>query len=153
MNRVVALDFGLKRIGVAISDPLKKIAFPLFVFPSSKRSQDTVKALIAALKKEEKEKGYTVSEIVVGLPLLLNGKTGFLADEVHHFISLLEKESAIPIIPFDERLTSIQAERSLRESSLTRKKRTQHVDKIAATLLLQCYLDTLTQKEFHEPSL
>ena len=71
----------------------------------------------------------------------MSGKVGFLADEVKHFIEFLKKATAVPVVTWDERLTTVQAERSLRESSLSRKKRTQFVDTVAAVIILQNYLD------------
>ena len=77
------------------------------------------------------------------MPFMMSGKAGFQADEVAHFISLLKSYTDIPILSWDERLTTSMAERSLKESSLNRKRRAQVVDSIAAILILQSYLDHL----------
>lgn len=140
-RRIAALDYGLKRIGIAISDETKVIAFPLITITTEKKLHDTAAKVVRELAAHQKNYLYSLEEIVVGLPLLLSGKQGFLADEVKAFIEELAKHSQVPIITWDERLTSVQAERSLRESSMTRKKRTQHVDTVAAVILLQSFLD------------
>jgi putative pre-16S rRNA nuclease len=148
-TRLVGIDYGMARLGIAISDESKLIAMPLMVLKAEKRSDRTVSELLKKLAQNEAERAYTVEAIIVGLPLLMSGKVGFLADEVKNFIEQLQKATSIPIITWDERLTSIQAERSLRESSLTRKRRTQFVDTVAAVIILQNYLDNQTR--LHTP--
>ena len=74
---------------------------------------------------------------------MMSGKMGFLADETKYFIELLKKLISIPIVSWDERLTSVQAERSMREGNLSRKKRAKSVDNVAAIIILQSYLDHL----------
>ncbi len=91
--------------------------------------------LKAALKE------YKVDAIVMGLPLLLNGKEGPMTAEVKQFSQYLAKVLGIPVILWDERLTSAQVERSLRDSGVNRKKRAEQVDTLAASLILQSYLD------------
>jgi putative holliday junction resolvase len=73
--------------------------------------------------------------------LLMSGKMGLLADEVTHFVELLKSATSLPVVTWDERLTSVQADRSLREGNFTRKKRSQKVDSVAAVIILQNYLD------------
>lgn len=141
-TRTVGLDFGLARIGVAVSDERKIIATPLQTLKTEKKIELTVDKLIKELEAHQKLQNYLLDEIVVGLPLLMSGKTGFLADEVQHFIVILKERISVPITTWDERLTSVQAERSLRESSLTRKKRSSLVDAVAAVIILQNYLDS-----------
>lgn len=147
-SRIVGIDFGMARIGVALSDERKIIATPLFTLKCEKKSEQTVAKLIADLKKHAEQQKYQIEEIVVGMPLLMSGKVGLLADEVKHFIQLLAHAIQLPVIPWDERLTSVQAEKSLREGNMTRKKRSQHVDTVAAVIILQNYLDG---KNFHRP--
>jgi putative Holliday junction resolvase len=140
--RAVGIDFGMARIGVAISDEKKIIASPLTTLATESKAEWTVIKLVQLLKKHEEDLQYRIDEIVVGMPLLMSGRKGFLADEVTHFVELLQKQfSAIPIIAWDERLTSVQAERSLREGTMTRKKRSKFVDSVAAVIILQSYLD------------
>lgn len=142
-TRIAALDYGLARIGVAVSDETKTIAMPLATITCEKKTEDTAKKIVQALEDHQKAQHYELSEIVIGLPLMMSGKMGFLADETHYFIGLLKQLISIPIVTWDERLTSVQAERSMREGNLSRKKRAKSVDNVAAIIILQSYLDHL----------
>ncbi len=133
-KRIVSIDYGLKRIGLAISDENQIIASSLGVIPAGKSSGVTIQNLLTALK------GYEIEKILVGYPIHLDGKVGFLADEVKHFISLLEKEVECPVVCVDERLSTVQAERSLKEGGMNRKKRAKVVDAVSAVILLQGHL-------------
>lgn len=135
-KRIAAIDFGLARIGLAISDENQIIAFPFTTIKAEKKLDSTAAKVIKELSGK-----YVLEEIIIGMPLLLSGKKGFLADEVKSFIESLSKVTEVPIVAWDERLTSVQADRSLRESDMTRKQRAKHVDTVAATILLQSYLD------------
>lgn len=141
-KRILGIDYGMSRIGLALSDERKIIAFPLTTFSAQKRADKTVSNLVAYLQEIQDKNQYTIEEIVVGLPLMLSGKTGFLADEVKHFVGLLQKVLSTPIHMWDERLSTVQAERSLRESNMSRKKRSKAVDKVSAVIILQSYLDS-----------
>ena len=145
-TRIVAIDYGLKRIGIAFSDETKTIAMPLSTMQCEKKTEDTVKKLVQKLENHQKEFNYDLYEIVVGLPLMMNGKMGFLADETKYFIGLLKKNVTIPILSWDERLSTVQADRSMREGNLSRKKRAQSVDNVAAIIILQSYLDHIKLK-------
>ena len=138
MSRIVAVDYGLARLGIALSDEQKIIVAKSFAMKAEK------KANLTAVKLHEILQSYTVEKIIIGLPLHLNGKKGFLADETLHFISCLEKLVNIPIVPIDERLSTCQAEKVLREANLNRKKRAGLIDAVTATILLECYLDSLS---------
>lgn len=142
-SRIAAIDYGLARIGLAISDETKTIAMSLPTQNCEKKTEETALKLIKALENHQKEYNYELSEIVIGLPLMMSGKTGFLADETQYFVKVLKEFVTIPIITWDERLTSVQAERSMREGNLTRKKRAKSVDNVAAMIILQSYLDHL----------
>lgn len=141
-SRIVGIDYGMARIGLSLSDPTKLIATPLSTFINEKKMDKTAENLLLFLNDHAAKNNYSIDELVVGLPLLLSGKHGLLADEVHHFIEALKKITDIPITLWDERLTTVQAERSLKESSLTRKQRAKVVDSVAAIILLQNYLDS-----------
>lgn len=145
-SRIVSIDFGLKRIGMALSDDRKIIASPWKLLIAEKRSEQTVKKVMEELAKIEAERCCTISEVVVGMPLLMNGKIGLLGDEVKHFVDLLRQNSPIPILTWDERLTSVQAERSMREAHMTRKQRSQFVDSVSAVIILQSYLEHICNK-------
>ncbi len=145
-SRIVGIDFGLKRIGIALSDESKILATPYKTFLAEKKAEITAQKLVEELKKDAQARKYTFESLVIGLPLMLNGTKGFLADEVLHFAECLKKYIDCPIYTWDERLTSAQAERSLKEFDLSRKKRAQIVDSVAAVIILQNYLDRLNLK-------
>ena len=136
-SRILGIDYGLARIGIAISDEQKIISNTLMTFYSEKSSEATALKLVKEIEGLSEKNGYSIESIVIGMPFLMNGKRGMLADEVSHFITLLKGLIDIPITPWDERLSSVQADRSLREGNFTRKKRSKMVDVVAATILLQ----------------
>jgi len=140
-GRIIGIDFGMKRIGIAISDETRTIAMPLTTVTAERKSEHTVLKVIDELRKACNDRGYVIEEIVIGMPLRLNGKSSFLGDEVKHFSELLSGQISYPITLWDERLTTAQAERALREANLSRKKRSKVVDTVAATIILQSYLD------------
>lgn len=146
-SRLVGLDFGLARIGLAISDESHVIAFPMTTLTCEKKLEQTTKKLCRFFNDHEKAQGYTLDTIVIGLPLMMSGKTSFLADEVRLFAAELQKLITTPIVLFDERLTTVQAERSLKEGGhLKRKQRAQLVDTVSAVIILQTYLDKIEQQ-------
>lgn len=132
--RILSLDHGTKRIGVAVSDELKLIAQPVEFIPA-----EPFPAFLRRLSELILEK--EVESILVGMPRNMNGTYGPAAAKVQEFISLLKAEISIPIITWDERLTSAQANRFLIEGNVRREKRKEKVDKMAAAILLQSYLD------------
>lgn len=145
MGRVACIDYGLARMGLAISDETKIIATSLGQLKAEKTCEANVQLILKALAS------YKLDTIIIGLPLYLNGKKGFLADEVHHFIAKLQTMVPYPVIAWDERLSTVQADRALREANLSRKKRSQVVDTVTAVILLQCYLEKLSfEKEFQQ---
>lgn len=139
MGRIASIDYGVKRIGVALSDESKIIASCLTVVQAEKTSEKTVEKVLLALAP------YQIETLIVGLPLHMNGKKGFLADEVHHFVALLKQRVSFQILLWDERLSTVQAERTLREANLSRKKRAPLIDSLTALILLQSYLPTITK--------
>lgn len=142
-TRIVGIDYGLARIGISVSDPTHLIAAPLTTLQAEKKSSATIQSLLAELDKHQKDLHYHIKEIVIGMPLMMSGKQGLQADEVQHFVNELRQATHIPIVTWDERLTTVQAERALREGNLSRKKRSKVVDKVAAVIILQSYLDSL----------
>lgn len=139
LKRIVGIDYGLARIGVAISDPNKIIASPLKTVQSQKSLKETVQLVLQAIE------GYSVEEIVVGMPYRLNGQNSFSSDETNFFIEELKKHTSLPITTWDERLTTVQVERAMKENNMSRKKRSKVIDAACATLILQNYLE---QKEY-----
>jgi putative holliday junction resolvase len=134
--RILALDPGTRRIGVAISDELKIIAQPLEFIPAEPMSAffDRLNAIL-----REKE----VELIIVGMPRNMDGSYGPAALAAQEFTAALRENVAIPIKTWDERLTSVQANRLLIEANVRREKRKEMVDKMAAAILLQSYLDAV----------
>jgi putative holliday junction resolvase len=134
--RILGLDHGTKRIGVAVSDELKMIAQPLeFVLA------EPFAKFLERLKEIIREK--EVEMILVGMPRNMDGSYGPAALKVQEFVSVLKDALTIPIKTWDERLTSAQANRFLIEGEVRREKRKEKVDKTAAAILLQSYLDGL----------
>jgi putative Holliday junction resolvase len=133
VTRVLGIDVGTVRIGVALSDPLGITGQPLEVV---ERRKVEPHARIAALCAE-----HEVTRIVVGYPLQLDGRVGLAATSVDRFIAELEKVVSVPIERWDERLTTAAAERSMIEGGARRARRRESIDKVAAAILLQSYLD------------
>ncbi len=140
-QRIIGIDYGLVRLGIAISDGSKIIASPMMVLKAGKKAEETARKLAQTLKEHAALHHYLIEKIVIGLPLMMSGKKGMIADEVIDFVELLRQHTDVPITTWDERLTSVQADRSLREGNLTRKRRAQAVDTVAACIILQNYLD------------
>jgi len=134
--RILALDPGTKRIGVAISDELKLIAQPVEFIPA-----EPFAAFLARLKVLLQEK--EVELILVGMPRNMDGSYGPAALKVKGFVASLGNAVTTPIKTWDERLTSAQANRILIQGKVRREKRKSKVDQMAAAILLQSYLDSL----------
>jgi putative Holliday junction resolvase len=146
MKRAISFDFGHARIGVSVSDPLQCIASPLAVLTGNKDPARAARNVANELPKILKERNFEIDRMVVGLPLHLNGTESERSQEVKVFAASLESFFHLPIHFFDERLTSLQAERAMKEGSLSRKKRSMFVDEIASTILLQSFLDFQSSK-------
>ena len=133
--RILALDYGTRRVGVAISDELEMIATPLGYLDAQPREKllDQIAQLVA-------ERG--VGLVVVGMPRNMDGSYGPAAEQVREFVEMLEKRLSVPVKTWDERLTTAQAEKLLLQADVSRKKRKKKVDQIAAAILLQSYLDS-----------
>ena len=136
--RILALDHGTKRIGVAISDELKLIAQPLEYILA-----DPFPDFLARLKQILRER--EVEMILIGMPRNMDGSYGPAALKVQEFAAVLGTALTVPIKTWDERLTSTQANRLLVEGNVRRQDRKAKVDKTAAAILLQSYLDSLAQ--------
>jgi putative Holliday junction resolvase len=137
--RVLALDHGTKRMGLAISDELGMIAQPLEYILAEPFAQ-----FLARLKDIIRDK--EVELLLVGMPRNLDGSYGPAALKVQEFVAVLKETIGIPIRTWDERLTSAQANRFLIQAGVRRQARKQKVDKTAAAILLQSYLDALGVK-------
>lgn len=132
--RILAIDYGKKRFGLAISDPLGLTAQGLPTLVSQGRKCDLEK-----MKEIVRANG--VEKIIVGLPRKMDGTLGQAAKEVLSFVEQLRKHLSLPVITRDERLTTKRAEREMISAGLSRAKRKSRRDKIAAQFILQSYLD------------
>ena len=137
--RIAAIDFGLKRIGLAISDERLVMALPLKVVPAGKTLQESADNVWQALNDYRQ----SLTRLIVGLPLLFSGAEGEIAKIVREFGTLLKEKSHCEIIYFDERLTSAMAEKAFKSQQISRKKRKGLVDPAAACILLQDYLTSI----------
>ena len=138
--RTLALDFGSKRIGLALSDPEGIIASPQGVLKRGKL-EDDLTSLADMVKKQQ------VAQIVIGLPVHMNGSQGKGVSAVKRFAEVLQSRVTVPIDFFDERLTSVEASRALRESGYKGKKNADKVDSVAAAILLRAYLASRESKQ------
>uniref|UniRef100_UPI00404B88E0 Holliday junction resolvase RuvX n=1 Tax=Desulfobacca sp. TaxID=2067990 RepID=UPI00404B88E0 len=136
----MGLDLGAKRIGVALSDALGLTAQGLTVLHRRGLALDLA-GIVALAQKHE------VQEIVIGLPRHLDGRLGGLAQEVRWWQEELQARLAVPVYTWDERLTTMEAERLLLTADVSRRKRRQVIDKMAASLILQAFLDNRRQRQ------
>lgn len=137
--RILGLDVGQKTIGVAISDPLGFTAQGITTIRRTKKTDD-VKEVVRICNE------YSVETIVVGLPKNMDGSIGFAGEKIQEFSNLLEEAIDLEIVFWDERLTTVAAHRAMLEADLSRGKRKKIVDKVAATYILQGYLDRISRK-------
>jgi len=137
--RILGIDYGEKRIGVAISDPLGITAQGVAVFGKGKTFAEDIKEIKKIIKQYE-----GIDEIVVGLPRTLKGEIGPSAQKVLEFTEALKGAFKIAINTWDERMTTAQAEKTLQAAGLNSKKRRSVIDKTAAAYILQSYMDHKT---------
>jgi putative Holliday junction resolvase len=136
--RILGIDYGERRVGLALSDPTATIASPLPTLKRRKGKRPPV-APVARLVEE-----HEVEEIVVGLPLTLEGEDSDWTREVRRFGEALGERTGLPVTFQDERMTSVRAERAVRSLGLSKEKREEkeRIDAAAAVLILQAYLDS-----------
>lgn len=140
--RIMGLDYGSKTVGVAISDPLGITAQGIEIIRREKESKlRQTLARIDALIKE-----YEVESIVLGFPKNMNNTIGDRAEKSLEFKAMLEKRTGLEVIMWDERLTTVEANRTLMESKVRREDRSKYVDMLAAVYILQGYLDSRSFK-------
>ena len=132
--RILALDVGEKRIGLAVSDPLGITAQGLEVLTRKDRTSDLNRLLEVARQ-------WRVQQIVVGLPRHMDGRLGQAAPEILALVETLQDALGVEVITWEERLTTVEAERVLLQADVSRRRRRQVVDQLAAVLILQNYLD------------
>ena len=141
--RIMGLDYGSKTVGVAISDPLEITAQGVEII----RRKDENKLRKTYARIEELIQQYDVKEIVVGLPKNMNNTVGERAVKSLEFKEKLEKRTGLPVVMWDERLTTAEAERTLMETGVRRENRKQFLDQMAAVLILQGYLDRMNMNK------
>jgi putative holliday junction resolvase len=134
--RVLGIDWGEKRIGLAVSDPMGWTAQPLETLPRTNKA-----AVMEAFRKTCDE--WHVTEIVIGLPINMDGSQGPKAKEILELMPKLEAELKVPVKTWDERLTSKEATRFMIEGGLSRRRQKETSDRVAAVLILQNYLESI----------
>jgi putative Holliday junction resolvase len=142
-GRVLGLDVGSRRIGIAVSDGLGITAQGLPTLQRRNKRTD-----LAALEQVIQE--YSIKEIVVGLPLRMSGEEGIQSDKMQVFAEDLRKRFKLPVHLWDERLTSVEANRLLHEMDLSLEKRAKAVDRMAAVLILQGWMESRQQQQARE---
>ena len=135
--RIMGLDFGSKTVGVAVSDPLFLTAQGVEIVRREKENQ--LRKTLARI--EELIGEYEVGEIVLGLPMNMNGTEGVRVELTREFQEKLERRTGLPVHLYDERLTTVMADNAMMEAGIRRENRKDYVDRIAAQLILQGYLD------------
>lgn len=135
----MGLDYGSKTVGVAISDPLRLTAQGIETI--ERKEENKLRRTCARIEALIRE--YEVEKIVLGLPKHMNNDIGERAEKTLEFRDMLTRRTGLEVIMWDERLTTVEAERTLIESSVRREDRKKYIDKIAAVFILQGYLDSL----------
>lgn len=140
--RIMGLDYGAKTVGVAISDEMLFTAQPIETIKRERagKLRQTL-ARIEALMKE-----YDVEKVVIGLPKKLNNDEGDRCDRTREFGDMVERRSGLEVIYRDERLTTVAADAVLAEGGVRKENRKEYIDKVAASLILQGYLDSISEK-------
>ena len=144
--RIMGLDFGSKTVGVAVSDPLYITAQGVEII--RREQENKLRKTLARI--EELVKEYEVEEIVLGLPKNMNNTLGERAEACKDFADKLERRTGIPVVMWDERLSTVSAEHVLIESGVRRENRKAVIDKIAACVILQSYLDYIANNNAGE---
>ena len=137
--RILGLDYGSKTVGVAVSDPLRLTAQSVETIWS--KQENKLRQTLARI--EELAAEYQAEKIVLGLPKNMNNTIGERAEKTLEFREMLERRTGLPVVMWDERLTTVEAERTLMEASVRRENRKQYLDQLAAVFILQGYLDSL----------
>lgn len=145
--RIMGLDYGSKTVGVAVSDALGLTAQGIEIV--RRKSENKLRQTLARIEEIAKE--YGVEKIVLGFPKHMNNDIGERAEKSLEFKEMLERRTGLPVVMWDERLTTVEADRTMMETGIRRENRKEYVDMIAAVFILQRYLDYLShQKESQE---
>jgi putative Holliday junction resolvase len=144
MGRILGIDYGTKRMGIAISDAMAMLATPVSV--EAVRSMDEAVAVACRIARER-----GVEKLVVGIPINMNGTNGPMALEALQFIEKLRAASGLPVDTTDERLSTSLVERMLLDADVSRERRKEVRDKLAAQVILQGYLDARAEPQYYHP--
>ena len=145
--RIMGLDYGSKTVGVAVSDALGLTAQGIEIV--RRKSENKLRQTLARIGEIAKE--YGVEKIVLGFPKHMNNDIGERAEKSLEFKEMLERRTGLPVVMWDERLTTVEADRTMMETGIRRENRKEYVDMIAAVFIRQGYLDYLShQKESQE---
>ena len=136
--RILGLDYGSKTVGVAVSDPLGLTAQGVEII--RRKSENKLRQTLARI--EELAAQYQVEKIVLGFPKNMNNTLGQRAEETMEFQAMLERRTGLQVILWDERLTTMESERILQSGGVRRENRKERIDWMAATLILQSYMDS-----------
>ncbi|HIX59714.1 MAG TPA: Holliday junction resolvase RuvX [Candidatus Blautia gallistercoris] len=137
--RILGLDFGSKTVGVAVSDPLGLTAQGLEII--RRKQENKLRQTLARIETLARE--YQAEKIVLGFPKHMNNTIGDRAEKSLEFKEMLERRTGLPVVLWDERLTTVEANRTLMECDIRRENRGKYVDELAAVFILQGYLDFL----------
>lgn len=137
MKRVLGLDYGTKTVGVAVSDPLGITAQALETI--TRKEENKLRRTLARIETLVQE--YDIDRIVLGFPKHMNNDIGLRAEATQVFKEHIERRTGIPVILWDERLSTVAAEQTLMESGVRRENRKHYVDQLAAVFILQGYMD------------
>lgn len=137
--RIMGLDYGSKTVGIAVSDTLLITAQSVEII--RRESENKLRKTLARIEQLIKE--YEVQELVLGLPKNMNNSEGVRVEKTKEFKEMLERRTGLKVILWDERLTTVAADRAMMEAGIRREDRKNYVDKIAATFILQGYLDSI----------
>ena len=140
-RRILGLDFGSKTVGVAVSDPLFLTAQGVEII--RRKSPNKLRQTLARI--EELITEYEVDRIVLGYPKNMNNTEGERCEKTQEFRQMLERRTGLPVILWDERLTTVLADQAMMEGGIRRENRKEYVDKLAAVFILQNYLDASRQ--------
>lgn len=141
--RIMGLDYGSKTVGVAVSDALGLTAQGIEIV--RRKSENKLRQTLARIEEIAKE--YGVEKIVLGFPKHMNNDIGERAEKSLEFKEMLERRTGLPVVMWDERLTTVEADRTMMETGIRRENRKEYVDMIAAVFILQGYLDYLSHQK------
>jgi putative Holliday junction resolvase len=144
--RILGLDYGSKTVGVAVSDPFGWTAQGVEII--RRKEENKLRQTYARIEALIRE--YEVTSIVLGCPFHMDGSAGERVEKTKAFQADLERRTGLPVILWDERLTTVAADETMKEAGIRREKRKEYVDMLAAGFILQGYLDSIAEKEKKE---